>query len=154
MTVYVWTAEDRLMRREVYEAARMALARYNRAIIAERVGWPAGALETCERLEFEHPEWMLYWQQANDIKGWERPAGYSASRDDVSLVGGDELRRQPEDGVRRSLCVFAPDPAELVRRIAAAEDRVALEREREQQLWRSVRNTPAGATGSGSDGKR
>jgi hypothetical protein len=55
------------------------LARRNRQVIAERTGWPDGALQTCERLDAEHPGWFVYWMPANDIRGWERPAGYNGA---------------------------------------------------------------------------
>jgi len=33
----------------------------NRALIAERLGWPDGALEACRKLEAEFPAWMVFW---------------------------------------------------------------------------------------------
>jgi hypothetical protein len=33
----------------------------NRELIAERMGWPAEALEVCRRLEKDFPRWMVFW---------------------------------------------------------------------------------------------
>lgn len=115
------------------------LAEHNRIISAERAHWPADALATCERLEREHPGWSVWWLAENQVKGWERPAGYCASRRDHWLVGGDKLRRSPEDGVRRNLKVFSDDPRTLAVRIDRMMERVAEEQEREQRLWQAVR---------------
>jgi hypothetical protein len=111
----------------------------NRRAIAKRTGWPVGAVETCERLDGEHPGWMVWWMPANAIKGWESPPGYCANRGDHSLPGGDELRREPEGGVSRHLRVFAEDPAGLAQRIEAMMERVAEDQERERRLWHSMR---------------
>jgi hypothetical protein len=35
------------------------LAWHNRRVLAERLGWPAGALKECERLDDEHPGWRF-----------------------------------------------------------------------------------------------
>lgn len=53
-----------------------ALAWRNRRILADRCGWPAGALEECERLDPVYPRWWITWSPANDIPGFERPAGF------------------------------------------------------------------------------
>lgn len=111
----------------------------NRMALAERQEWPPGALEMCQALEAEHPGWYFFWLSENMIRGWERPAGWTASRDDVSLVGADELRRMPEDGTARHPHVFGVTPAVLVERIAAVEDRIEQKREREEAVWRSMR---------------
>ena len=52
------------------------LALANRRLSAER--WPPGALETCEKIEAEHPGWWAYYREANKIKGFEHPAGFAA----------------------------------------------------------------------------
>jgi hypothetical protein len=110
----------------------------NRRVLAARCGWPAGVLETCVRLEAEHPDWRVGWLDANPITGWERPAGYCATRDDVSLPRGDELRRLPEDGVARHPHVFGATPAALRERIAAMQQRIDREARRRELLWRSL----------------
>lgn len=101
------------------------LARTNRRTVARRTGWPAGALAECERLDDVHPGWLAWWLPENRARGWERPAGFSAARNTGGLVGGNELRREPEDGVRRTPNVFGPGIDELAGRIAAAEARIA-----------------------------
>lgn len=53
------------------------LAAKNRRILAERVGWPGGAVEACEAFDATHPEWSATWHAGNDA----RPApGYYAVR--------------------------------------------------------------------------
>jgi hypothetical protein len=52
------------------------LALKNRKLSAEK--WPAGALETCEKIEAEHPGWWAFWRDANTIKGFEHPASFAA----------------------------------------------------------------------------
>lgn len=57
------------------------LARMNRMIIAERLGWPAGAVEECEKLDDASPGWSITWE-----------AGcYCATR--VGWRHGDEVPR-------------------------------------------------------------
>jgi len=125
--------------REWQAEERSRLRRRNQRALAEREGWPAGALEFCHRLEDEFPGWHISWLGENTAKGWERPAGWVASRDDVSMVGADELRRLPEDGTARHPRVFAETTLELVRRIAVVQERIAEKREREEAVWRSMR---------------
>jgi hypothetical protein len=116
------------------------LAARNRRVIAERCGWPDLAVETCEALDAEHPGWVTGWLDANDIPGWERPAGYVATLiDGPHLVGGDQLRRLPEDGVSRQISVFAETEDELVELIAAADARVEAHELEQRRLWESVR---------------
>ncbi len=52
----------------------------NRRIIADRMCWPAGAVETCEEIERKHPGWYPNWHAPNLYKGFEAPAGYYARR--------------------------------------------------------------------------
>jgi hypothetical protein len=87
-----YAAADRPKRRP-----GLSLARQNQKLIAERTGWPEGALKTCWELEGKHPGWMVDWLHENTIKGFERPAGFRAS-----LIQG-----------MHKCDVFAPDPAEL-----------------------------------------
>lgn len=53
-------------------------SRRNQAIIAERTRWPAGALTSCWELENRFPGWHVSWLHENQIRGFERPAGYWA----------------------------------------------------------------------------
>ncbi|GLW35220.1 hypothetical protein [Actinoplanes regularis] len=107
-----------------------ALLRRNRKITADRRGWPVGALELCERLDAEHPGWSVWWRDEWTVPGWEHPAGWAVHRPGWSLVGGDETRRAPEDGVRRMPTVFDPTVDGLQERIAMVEARHAAEAER------------------------
>ena len=57
------------------------LARNNRRIIAARIEWPEGALETCERLEGVYPDWDADYRHENTaIRGWEVRAGFYATQ--------------------------------------------------------------------------
>lgn len=56
------------------------LARRNRLLIADRTGWPEGALMVCEEIEHTYPEWSVSWRRENTIKGFEAPAGFYAER--------------------------------------------------------------------------
>jgi hypothetical protein len=47
--------------------------------IAERTGWPAGALDACFELETAFPGWTLWWAPENIAKGFECPTGFHAS---------------------------------------------------------------------------
>lgn len=70
------------------------LARWNRRVIAERTGWPEGAVEICEQIEEAHPDWDVVWHPENMIQGFEAPAGYYATvwnppRDSGIAYGAD-----------------------------------------------------------------
>jgi hypothetical protein len=114
----------------------LTLAEHNRAVLAERTHWPVGALETCERLTAEHQGWMVWWMSANTCPGWERPAGYCATRGDHHLVGGDELW---QDGTSQRLRVFAPEPAGLALKIAAMMERVAAKLDEDERMRQWLR---------------
>jgi len=110
----------------------------NRRILSVRCSWPADAVEMCERLEREHPGWLVSWMRANDIPGWELPAGYCATRDDVSLPRGDEMRRLPEDGVWRRPAVFGPTVGVLRERIASMQARIEEREAAAERFWRRM----------------
>jgi predicted DNA-binding transcriptional regulator AlpA len=55
-----------------------ALAWDNRRILAERLNWPNGALETCEQVEQESPEWHITYS-AGGNRTWNK-AGFYAQR--------------------------------------------------------------------------
>lgn len=70
----------------------------NRELIAERMGWPAGALVDCIAIEREFPEWMVWW-----VRGglpWTPHVGYRASlrmhahEAELYASTADELRAQ------------------------------------------------------------
>jgi hypothetical protein len=57
----------------------LARKRNNQRLIAERTGWPDGALQACADLEDRHPGWHVSWMAENATPGWERAAGFWAS---------------------------------------------------------------------------
>lgn len=67
----------------------LARRRNNRRLIAERTGWPEGALEACADMEDRHPGWHVSWMAENVTPGWERPAGFWATHPGGSHPGGD-----------------------------------------------------------------
>jgi hypothetical protein len=116
------------------------LAWRNRRITARRSGWPTGALAECELLDGEHPGWTFCWLPENRHPGWERPAGFAAHRPDgMRLVGVDELRREPEDGVARLPWCFGPDVATLRRKIGFVDARITAEQELQERMWAAIR---------------
>lgn len=54
---------------------------YNRRILAERLGWPGGAVVVCQLIDHWYPGWHTSWRDANPIL-W-RPAGWYAWHDDM-----------------------------------------------------------------------
>lgn len=83
------------------EDERERLAWNNRQILADRLHWPDGALQACERIERDHPDWSISWLRENTISGFERPAGYRAVRGGfhscvVSAATAEELVRAIE----------------------------------------------------------
>lgn len=113
------------------EIGPRTLVEHNRRIAATRHGWPPGALETCEDLDEKHRPWITYWMSAH----LEQPAGWMASRNDVSLRGADEMRRG-SDGVPRPPVVFGATVAELEDRIMAIDGRIEAECPWKREHWR------------------
>jgi hypothetical protein len=79
------------------------LAWANRQILADRLGWPVGALQQCERIESAYPDWSVTWLRGNTVKGFESPPRFWAVRDG-----------------RHRYEVTAPDPAGLEQAIRDA----------------------------------
>lgn len=53
------------------------LAARNRRIVAERLKWPDGAIDACERIERDHPGWNVYYA----ARPWPTlKSGYYATR--------------------------------------------------------------------------
>lgn len=73
------------------------LAAKNRRILAERLHWPDGALETCEQIEKNLPGWDVTWAAGGELT-WTEP-GYYATH--------PHLTRGP--GPRRWLYGATPD---------------------------------------------
>lgn len=111
----------------------MTLAENNRRLWAERLKWPPGALEECERLDVEYWSWSFSWRPESTIKGFEHPAGYVAVRSSGWFAGADETQ-QPDDGRPRRPAVFALEVDELERRIASMEERIADDEARGRRL--------------------
>jgi hypothetical protein len=118
---------------------RRALARRNRRLLAERLGWPALALELCERLDDAHPGWRFTWFPESSLPGWQRPAGFAAHRPGLKMRGEDQLRRAPEDGVERVPRCFGETVADLEQRIAEVEERRAAHEAERERIWASMR---------------
>lgn len=82
----------------------------NRRLIAERLGWPDGALEAVIALGQAHPEWKIWWTRGGLPVG--SPAGYRASlqrhRQECELHAAtpDELRPKLEAAEAK----LGPDP--------------------------------------------
>jgi hypothetical protein len=53
------------------EEPRPSLRWRNRRVLAERLRWPAGILDDCERIEQEHPSWGINWYA-------DKPRGFTA----------------------------------------------------------------------------
>jgi len=78
--------------------AEHELAWRNRRILADRLGWPVGAVQECEWVEREHPGWSPHWREANAWSG--QPAGYYAlrydhDRRDAAAYGVSRVRCRP-----------------------------------------------------------
>lgn len=75
----------------------------NRRVTAARLGWPAGVLAICERLDAAYPAWTVHWRPESTMAGWEHPACYVASRESSGCVCGvdplalvEAMRRAPK----------------------------------------------------------
>lgn len=55
------------------------LGRMNKRILAERTGWPDGALEECEKLDAEFPEWSASWADGGGLT-WREDGYYALPR--------------------------------------------------------------------------
>ena len=56
------------------------LAWKNRRLFAEREAWPEGAVEACEDIEREHPDWYPNYSHGGTLGRQHRDAGYYAGR--------------------------------------------------------------------------
>lgn len=103
---------------------RLEMWRHNRIVLARRLSWPPGAMNACDHVERDHPGWTVMWQAASTVPGWERPAGFCATRDGWSVRVGHGWRR---------VAVYAPAVAELVAEMElATQQREAEEAEHER----------------------
>jgi hypothetical protein len=68
----------------------------NRQLIAERLGWPEGALAECDALEEAFPRWSVFWTRGG--LPWTPNPGYRGSlrmhnnRWELFAATADELR--------------------------------------------------------------
>lgn len=99
-TVHAWRDEERVK----FAERQQDMARRNLHLLAERLRFPAGALEVCIRIEDDYPYWWAFWHAESTTPGFERPACFSASRRapigrDVTVYAADEvgLREQIEN---------------------------------------------------------
>ena len=107
----------------------------NRALWARRYNWPPGALEICNSIEEQYPDWHPLWEPGSD-SGSRQQRGYYATR------RGDTAMQEPLYGVT---------PEDLVERIQLAnKDRLAKDADRERwvRMWieadREISNPRAG----------
>jgi hypothetical protein len=103
--------------------AQRQMAVRNREILAKRLGWPGGVLAACLDLERRFPGWDVFWLRENTIKGWERPAGFSArnldawhgcerfAEDPVELAA--LMEQVPEHDVTKRWCSWCLDENEV-----------------------------------------
>jgi hypothetical protein len=96
------------------------LRRRNQAVLAERLRWPAGALQACADLEDRHPGWYVSWMIENVTPGWERPAGFHATYEgvhhraeafrtdvrDIAEVMAAEIPEHEWDPIHGKLCAW------------------------------------------------
>lgn len=84
-------------------AEHAKMVRRNRELIAERTGWPEGALAECLAVEGENPGWRVWWATENRAAGFKSPAGFHAFHDDA----------RDETGKRIEVRAFGATSAEL-----------------------------------------
>lgn len=77
------------------------LGRMNKRILADRCGWPDGALEECEKLDADFPEWSASWARGGGLTWREdgyyaQPRRWSYSGPNPFLYGAtvDDLRAE------------------------------------------------------------
>ena len=82
-----------------------AASERNREIVAERLGWPGGALEACRKIEAGAPGWYCWWTSTPYPDPGFQPA-YGAA-----LIRHSPLGNPP---------IYARTPAELAELIGPA----------------------------------
>jgi hypothetical protein len=68
---------------------------YNRRILAERLGWPGGAVVICQLIDHWCPGWHSSYWHANPWTG--RPAGWFAFHDDAAAREEHLYGATPQD---------------------------------------------------------
>ncbi|GAA1028029.1 hypothetical protein GCM10009557_11570 [Virgisporangium ochraceum] len=65
----------------------------NQRVLAERLGWPLGAVEACQSIDEEFPGWYtLYWPVHRG-----KPAGYYAFHDNSNWMEPHLYGATPDD---------------------------------------------------------
>ena len=62
----------------------------SRKLVAERLGWPGGALEACREIESRFPRWYCWWTSSPYPDPGFQPA-YGAARIGAAPLGGQSL---------------------------------------------------------------
>lgn len=79
----------------------------NQRLIAERTGWPEGALEACRRIETEFPAWSVGWAPENKCPGFECPTGFHAR---IYRAHWSERREQFAETAEELLRLLSREP--------------------------------------------
>jgi prophage regulatory protein len=94
------------------------LAWNNRRILDERLNWPTGALETCEQVEQEHPEWSINYSSGGG-RTWSKAGFYAirkaAWRPEPDLYGADATE------LEAALLAWKPPPTYGIRLVRTDE---------------------------------
>lgn len=74
---------------------------HNRRLIAERLGWPDGALDACLALEADFPRWSVYWTKGglppDPRRGYRAFARVHWARFDAVAETPEELRERLDE---------------------------------------------------------
>lgn len=69
---------------------------HNRRVIADRLGWPEGALDACLALEEQYPRWGVFWTDGGPLRdsrpGYRAYAIASGRSHGMSAETPDQLR--------------------------------------------------------------
>lgn len=93
--------------------------RSNRELWAKKYNWPPGALEACNAIEDDYPEWHPLWSPGADSGSRQRAGFYATNR-------GWSAMAEP---------VFGSTPEDLVKAIDSIEAEWEAARKREASLW-------------------
>jgi hypothetical protein len=77
----------------------------NRQLIAERIGWPAGAIEACTALEADYPRWLVFWTRGDPPA---RPGPGFRAIGRTRAAGRVEAFAETAEGLRDALRVADP----------------------------------------------
>lgn len=74
------------------------LAWRNRQVLSKRLEWPAGTLETCERVERRFPDYSIWWHEASGYTATYTGTESIDRRAPIPVHGVDQSTL--EDGIR------------------------------------------------------